>query len=93
MSEEKTPLAKADPKSLDDLYSSDPLDLTDDDVDRITADLREKRALWAREDAEAKTQGRKRSTKAWKEPPEKGQLSLADLGLVTESKGNGGADS
>lgn len=74
-------LNTTDPKSLDDLYNADPLSLTNEDVDRITADLREKRALWAKEDAGAKSQGRARRPKAYKAPVPKGQLSLDDLGL------------
>ena len=78
---EKSPLSKADPKYLDDLYTADPLTLTDDDVDKITADLRQKRSLWATEEAEAQSQGRRRKPKAYKAPPPKGQLKLDDLGI------------
>ncbi len=78
---EESPLSEADPKSLDDLYAADPLNLTDDDVDKIVADLRQKRALWASEDAAAQAQGRSRKPKVYKAAPPKGQLSLAGLGL------------
>ncbi len=78
----ENPLSEADPRSLDDLYSSDPLSLTDDDVDKIVADLRQKRALWATEDAAAQAQGRTRKPKAYKSAPPKGQLSLGDLGII-----------
>ncbi len=78
---EESPLSEADPKSLDDLYAADPLTLTDDDVDKIVADLRQKRALWASEDAAAQSQGRARRPKTYKSPPPKGQLSLGDLGI------------
>ena len=78
---EKSPLSEAEPKSLDDLYTADTLSLTDDDVDKITADLRQKRSLWATEEAEAQSQGRRRKPKAYKTPPPKGQLKLGDLGI------------
>lgn len=76
-----SPLSEADPRSLDDLYAADPLSLTDDDVDKIVSDLRQKRALWATEDAEAQSQGRARRPKAYKSAPPKGQMDLSDLGL------------
>ena len=81
MTENKSPLEEADPRSLDDLYAADPLSLTDDDVDKIVADLRQKRALWASEDAAAQSQGRARRPKEYKAAPPKGQLSLGGLGL------------
>ena len=77
----KSPLSEADPRSLDDLYAGDPLGLTDDDVDRVCADLRQKRSLWATEEAEAQSQGRRRKPKAFKTAPPKGQLNLGDLGI------------
>ncbi len=75
------PLGEADPRSLDDLYAADPLSLTDSDVDKIVADLRQKRDLWQTEDAAAQSQGRARKPKAYKSAPPKGQLNLASLGL------------
>jgi len=77
----ENPLSEADPRSLDDLYAADPLSLTDNDVDKIVADLRQKRALWQREDAAAQAQGRARRPKEYKAAPPKGQLDLAGLGL------------
>ena len=77
----ESPLSEANPKSLDDLYVADPLSLTDDDVDRIVSDLRQKKVLWEKEDAEAQSQGRKRRPKEYKSPPPKGQLSLDVLGI------------
>ena len=78
---EKSPLSEADPRSLDDIYTDDPLNLTDDDVDRVAADLRQKRSLWATEEAEAQSQGRRRKPKAYTTSPPKGQLKLGDLGI------------
>lgn len=78
---EESPLSEANPRSLDDLYSADPLSLTDDDVDKITNDLRQKRSLWEKEDAAAQAQGRARRPKEYKSAPPKGQLSLDALGI------------
>ncbi len=78
---DQSPLSEADPRSLDDLYAADPLSLTDNDVDKIVADLREKRALWESEDAAAQSQGRARRPKEYKSAPPKGQLNLKDLGI------------
>ena len=71
----ESPLSEPDP------YSLDTLSLTDSDIDAIVKDLREKRTLWIKEEAEAKTQG-KRVKKVYKEVPEKGQLSLDYLNIV-----------
>ena len=76
-----SPLSEADPRSLDDLFAADPLTLTDADVDKISADLRHKRALWEKEDKEAQQQGRARRPKAYKAAPPKGQLDLTSLGI------------
>ena len=81
----ESPLSEADPRSLNDLYNDDPLNLTDSDVDRITDDLIAKRALWIKEEAEAGAQGR-RTKKVYKEAPGKGQLSLAGLNIVMPGK-------
>ena len=81
----ESPLSEADPRSLDELYAADPLGLTDADVDRITKDLREKRALWSKEEAEAGAQGRRRK-KTYKKAPKKGDLNLGNLGIVMTGK-------
>ena len=83
---QQSPLNEADPRSLDDLYAADPLSLTDDDVDKIVKDLREKRALWEKEDKEAQAQGRARRPKVYKSPPPKGQLSLDSLGIPEQKE-------
>lgn len=81
MAETQTPLSEADPKSLDELFNEDPLNLTDSDVERLVAELRANRHLWKKEDAEAKSQDRARRPSKYKPKVEKGKLSLADLGL------------
>ncbi len=77
----QTPLSEPDPRSIDELLAADPLSLSDDDVDKIVAEHRENRALWAKEDSAAQAEGRKRK-KVYK--PVQGKLSLADLGLMTK---------
>ena len=47
----ESPLSEASPDSLEELFSRDPLDLTDRDLDRIVAELRAKRHLWTQEQA------------------------------------------
>jgi len=49
-----SPLAEANPLSLEELFRLDPLKLSDADVDQIIAELRRKRALWAAAEAAPK---------------------------------------
>ena len=63
------PLAEASSESLQELFDKDPLQLTDNDIHRIVAELREQRDRWIK--AEAK--GKKKAAPA--------SLSLEDLGL------------
>ncbi len=86
MADTKSPLAEAEPDSLDELYYKDPLDLTDSDLDKIVEDLRAKRALFVREDKEAKVQGRRRRPKTYKNAPKQGELSLDSLGISSVLK-------
>lgn len=53
-SQESNPLEEADPKSLDALFSADPLSLTDQDLDVMVAKLRAERAKWQAEAAKPK---------------------------------------
>ena len=76
-----SPLVEADPRSLDDLYSADPLSITKAEKDALIADLRKHRALFAKEDAEAGRQGRSRRPSTYRPAPAEGQLNLKDLGL------------
>lgn len=57
-----SPLAEASSTSLDELFSRNPLDLTDNDVEKIVREFRAKRALWL--DAEAKGAKRAPGAKA-----------------------------
>jgi len=77
----KTPLSEVEANSLDILFSADPLDLTDNDVDKLVDEYRATRALWQKEDSEAQAQGRPRKTKVYKEAPAAGKLNLGDLGM------------
>lgn len=77
-------LKEADPKSLDDLYSDDPLNLTDNDLDRLVADWQAKRHLWEREEKASQSEGRTRK-KSYKEAPKELTLSLLGLGKVVDS--------
>jgi hypothetical protein len=65
-----SPLAEANPESLQELFDKDPLQLTDPDIDRVVAELRTMRERWAL------------TEKKGKAPPKKGLatgLSLDDL--------------
>lgn len=68
-----SPLEEASPDSLQELFSRDPLQLTDPDVEKIVQILRDRRALWNVE--ETRTQSGKKKVEA--QPG----LSLEDLGL------------
>lgn len=87
MADKESPLAEAEPNSLDELYYRDPLDLTDSDLDKLVKELREKRTLFVKEDKEARAQGRQRRSKIYKDAPKRGQLSLDNLGLSSILKG------
>lgn len=54
-------LLEANPASLEELFSRDPLHLQDQDITRIVEELRRKRANWAKSEAEGK---KPKSTKA-----------------------------
>lgn len=74
-------LKEANPKSLEDLYNSDPLDLTNDDIDNLIEDWRRKRHLWEREEKSAQAEGRKRKPKAYRDAPDSSKLTISSLGL------------
>jgi hypothetical protein len=65
-----SPLAEASPTSLDELFSLDPLQLTDENIDRIVLELRAQRDRW--QQTEKKGRGKKAETVT---------LNLDDLGL------------
>ena len=76
-----SPLAEADPKSLDELFNEDPLELTETDLAALVAEFRANRDKWAKEDAASQAQGRPRKSKEYKAKLPKGQLNLSDIGL------------
>jgi hypothetical protein len=69
----QSPLAEANPESLQEIFDKDPLKLTDDDIERVVAEERAMREKW-------KASERAGSTR---KPPkqEVPNLSLDDLGL------------
>jgi hypothetical protein len=62
------------PKSLADLFAEDPLNLTDADVDQMTAAMRKARANWVAEETSARAQGRKPN-------PASANIKLDDLDI------------
>lgn len=75
------PLLEAPATSLDELFSRDPLDLSDQDLSVIVVELRRQRVRWKQAEAEGKT-ARAPKAKAPKLTADQAQaLSLADLGL------------
>ena len=78
---QESPLKQADPKSLDELFNADPLDITNTDLEALVAEYRLNRHKWAKEEAESKTQGRASRPKEYKAKIPKGSIKLADLGL------------
>lgn len=67
----ESPLAEANPESLQELFDKDPLQLTDDDIDRIVAEERSMREKWKL--VEKKGKAPKAQVVA--------NISLADIGL------------
>lgn len=72
-SETPSPLAEAKVDSLETLFARDPLGLSDQDLDRIIAELRSRRALWVKAEAEGKTRAPRRLAAA------KAELGAEDL--------------
>lgn len=70
-------LAKISPGSLDELFSRDPLQLSDQDIDTIVGKLREQRMDWVANEAQGKTP----RAKAAKAGPDVKSMTLDDLGL------------
>ena len=65
MSPSESPLSEAKKDSLEELIARDPLNLTDDEVDRLKIPMRERRAEWQKREAIAaqKKNGKKRPTR------------------------------
>lgn len=72
-----SPLAEADPQSLNEIMNRDPLEYSRQDRDVIVAELRRMRSKWLLEEAAGKT----RATKPKKEGDAKSIMTLGDLGL------------
>ncbi len=70
-------LAKISPASLDELFSRDPLQLSDQDIDTIVGKLREQRLDWVAKEA----QGKAPRAKTAKAGPDVKSMTLDDLGL------------
>lgn len=77
---DKEILSEADPASLDELFARDPLELTNDDIDAITTELRDNRALWVIADDDAKNK-KKSTPRGEKKAVPEGGITLDDLDL------------
>jgi hypothetical protein len=81
-----SPLAEAIPESLDELFSRDPLQLAEPDIDKIVARLRAERANWDKEQAITAgkpPRAKAGAAKATKATPVKldAKMTLDDLGF------------
>lgn len=77
-----SPLAQANPNALAELFSRDPLNLSDRDIDAMVALLREQRHQWAEQEVVKQNKEKKPRAKASATPS--GDLSavLATLGIA-----------
>lgn len=75
----ETPLSNVEPQSLNDLFEKDPLDLSEQDIELIVAAYRKHRAAWAKEEKDAKAQGRRPKTSVTAKAVE--GMSLKDLDI------------
>lgn len=66
---QETPLAEANPASIQELFNKEPEELTDWDIESLVKALREQRSKWAQLEI----------AKANKEKKEKVQLSQSDI--------------
>lgn len=73
--ESQNPITELSPNSLTELFSRDPNDWNDQDLEKIVSALRADRARHQKAEAEGKVKGQKRPGKA------PAPTSLADLGL------------
>jgi len=75
------PIARPDPRLIQELFDKDPLELSDRDLDLIIAEFRADRVNYLQEAAEGKKT--KAAAKVAKAPaiPVSDQLDLSDLGL------------
>jgi hypothetical protein len=70
-----SPLIEASPRSLDEIFSSDPLGLTNQELSVVVAELRKQALNWAAAEAAGKRSAPKTKT------PVAANVSLDDLGL------------
>lgn len=73
-----SPLAEADPRSLDELMSRDPFKMTQRDRMEIITELRRMREVWAKAEAAGAVKA-PRAGKAGKPPA--GPIDASDLGI------------
>jgi hypothetical protein len=72
------PITEADPNSLAELFSRDPLSLSDADIDKIVAEYRKQREIWQLADNQGKPAPRKPAAPKIKQSTED---ALKELGL------------
>lgn len=75
----ESPLAEADPYSIDALMSMDPLKLTDDDVIKIVHELRLRRAQWEEEESGARKDSKRPNSRKVAKPSIK--LTAEDINI------------
>lgn len=83
-SPDANPLAEANPNSLDELFSRDPLGLQDVDLAIIVKELRRQREAWKLAEANGKTSAPKAKPAAKAKPganPKLASLSAEDLDI------------
>ena len=81
--EGNSPLAEVSPISLDDLFSRDPLELTDQDIGAIVKELRRQRVNWLQAEASGAKSAKKPKAagKTQVAPGKSTEDLLKDLGL------------
>lgn len=75
-----SPLAEAKPESLNELFSRDPLTLTEEDAERICAVFRKERENWKPGEVARKT-ATKGASKGTRKIAAPADIDLKDLGL------------
>ena len=79
--ESNSPLSEAKIESLDELFSRDPLGLTDTDVTKIVTELRRQRANWLVAEASGAKRAKSQSGKVAVEPSKSTEDLMKDIGL------------
>jgi hypothetical protein len=75
------PVARPDPRLIQELFDTDPLDLTDQDLDLIIAEFRADRVNYLQEQAVGKKTAKAKAAAKSPAIPVSDQLDLSDLGL------------